>query len=417
MTDEGIPFSRSVPPQAVLPCQTPCAVGKRNDDDLSKGTQKLIKEITGQSVQATGMAPGDGGPMMYSADSSPCQRQAYQLGPTLRRFNRYREALPYAYAANDMAEAKKKREPGKPLKAPQPSAKSCMQRLSSDPDELCKQLGLKEGAISEKDLRDDDTGFLAAVYRDQATGKAILVTNDTDPNSLVDWKTNLENGDGRETDQYKAARKLAKKLMKNGVKYDIAGYSKGGGMAQLMGLVNNEANVVVFNSAGLPENFASAEELASLTTRTKSYSAEGDLLTYMNETRDPAKLVENAEFLKKELMGEGAGVNPMKVTYRNPEKPKGKNDPAFADARKEMVALMDRQIEAVKKDGKPPPPVRAAHKEVVKDSDYWYAAGSTDDKPSLGKQTQHLMSHVLDPMKTNVDKDREALYGFLERCG
>ena len=226
-----------------------------------------------------------------------------------------------------------------------------------------------------------------------------------------------ENGDGRETDQYTAASSLATKLKMNGLDYDIAGYSKGGGMAQLMGLQNDKAHVVVFNSAGLPENFANADQLAALSARTKSYSAEGDLLTYMNDTRDPAKLVKNAEFLKQELMGEGAGVNPMEVSYRNPKNPAGDDDSAFADARKDLAALMDRQIEAVKKDGKPPPPVRAAHKEVVRDSAYWYAMGSTDDKPSLGKQIQHLMSHVLDPMKNNVDRDRQALNRFLERCG
>lgn len=415
MIDE--PFSRITPPGAVKCCETPCAAKRGSDDQLSTATQKRMQALTRQTVQATGAAPGDGGPMMYSDDSSVCEKQAYELEPTLRRFNRYREALPYAYAANDMAEIKKKREPNKPLKAAQPPADSCMQRLSSDPDELCDQLGLPKGAISKEDLRDDKTGFLAAVYRDQATGKAILVTNDTDPQSLVDWKTNLENGDGRDTDQYTAAQNLAIKLKMNSVDYDIAGYSKGGGMAQLMGLQNEKANVVVFNSAGLPENFASPDQLESLSKRTKSYSADGDLLTYMNETRDPAKLEENAEFLKKELMGEGAGVNPMEVSYRNPANPKGKDDSEFAAARKELAALMDRQIEAVKKDGKPPPPVRAAHKEVVKDSDYWYAKGSKYDKPSLGKQIQHLMSHVLDPMKTNVDNDRKTLIKFLERCG
>ena len=415
------PFSRSERPSAVAQCKSACVAKRRKDDTLSSAVQKRIKALTGRTEPATGREPGDDGPVMMSADDSPCQRQANQLGSTLRRFNRYREALPFAEAANDMAVIKKKRKPEKPLVAAQPKPDTCLERLSTNADELCAQLNLPKGAITQGDLRDDDTGFLGALYRDNGSGKLILVGNDTDASSLIDWRTNLENADGIETKQYKAARQLAKKLKLSHIDYDIAGYSKSGGMGQLMGLTNDKARVFVFNSAGLPDNgnYGSSADLAGLTDRTQSFSADGDILTYMNETTDPAKLIENAEFLEKELLGEGSGYNPMKVKYRDPAHPDAMHDPEFAESMQDLEALMDKQIKELRKSGKAPPPVRAWHKETVKNSDSGFANtfGAKKEHPNFGKQYQHQMGQVLGPLKENVDTDKKSLDDFLKKCG
>ena len=414
------PFSRSEQPSAVAPCKTACVAKRQSDDTLFAGVQLRIKALTGRSEPATAREPGDDGPVMMSADDSPCQRQANQLGSTLRRFNRYREALPFGEAANDMSNTKKARKGANPLQAPQPPASACLTRLSGDGPELCRQLGIPADAITTEDLNNPNTGFLASVYRDEANNRLILVANDTDPQSLVDWKTNLENSEGLATDQYNAAYKLAKKLSTYDVKYDISGYSKGGGMGQMMGLVNPDAKVMVFNSAGLPMSAtASADKVAALAKRTTAYSAEGDLLTYMNETRDPAQLVQNAEYLKKELLGQGSWLQKMRISYRNPENPDAAQDADYAKELTKLTKLMDDQIEQVKRDGLPPPPVRADYKEVVKGSLGRLArvAGAGADRPNLGKQYQHLMGNVLEPIKANFKGDREALESFLENCG
>ncbi len=134
---------------------------------------------------------------------------------TLRRFNRYREALPSAYAAEDMntledaaddEDRQKKRKKQK-----------CLTRLPDSAPELNRALGLPEGTIQDEDLRNDKTGFRAGLYRNEADGKLILVPRDTEPNSLVDWKTNTDNGQGFETKQYNTMHKLTETLNQEGV--------------------------------------------------------------------------------------------------------------------------------------------------------------------------------------------------------
>ena len=69
------PFSRSEQPSAVAPCKTACVAKRQSDDTLFAGVQLRIKALTGRSEPATAREPGDDGPVMMSADDSPCQRQ------------------------------------------------------------------------------------------------------------------------------------------------------------------------------------------------------------------------------------------------------------------------------------------------------------------------------------------------------
>ncbi len=170
----------------------------------------------------------------------------------LRRFNRYREALPFAYAAEDMntlgdaADDEDRQEKRQKEK--------CLTRLPDSAPKLNIALGLPEGTIQDKDLRNDDIGFRAGLYRNEADGKLILAPRDTQPNSFVDWQTNTDNGQSLDTRQCNAMRDLAKTLYKKGVRFDLAGYSKGGGQAQFAGLFSTNSQVRIFNSAGLPDH-------------------------------------------------------------------------------------------------------------------------------------------------------------------
>ena len=80
---------------------------------------------------------------------------------------------------------------------------------------------------------------------------------------------------------------------------------------------------------------------------------------------------------------------------------------------------MDKQIKELRKSGKAPPPVRAWHKETVKDSDSGFANtfGAKKEHPNFGKQYQHQMGQVLGPLKENVDTDKKSLDDFLKKCG
>jgi hypothetical protein len=177
------------------------------------------------------------------ADASACAKKASTLAPVLQRFNRYRNALPSARAATDLNQLGDKA-------GDKASSMPCLTRLPTDGAGLTQALGLPPGSIADSDLRDDTTGFRAAMYRDESTNSLILVPRDTQPDSLVDWETNTRNGTGLDTEQYTQMRQLTGTLKNDGVDFDLAGYSKGGGMAQEAGLVNTDARVTVFNSAG-----------------------------------------------------------------------------------------------------------------------------------------------------------------------
>ena len=171
-------FSRGATPSAPQSCKNPCKAAKAKDEVLSTATQERIQSYTGQPEPANGLLPSDDMLSLMSADSSPCKKRALTLGPTLRRFNRYREALPYARAANDMYKL------GDDAGGKQ--SQDCLTRLPDTGEALCKELGLKPGTISDQDMRDDSTGFRAEIYRDEASARLILVARDTQPNSLVD---------------------------------------------------------------------------------------------------------------------------------------------------------------------------------------------------------------------------------------
>ncbi|MDO9224833.1 MAG: hypothetical protein Q8M09_04355 [Pseudomonadota bacterium] len=413
-------FSRNEKPSAKKACVNPCKAAKESDDTLSTTAQERIQSFTGKPEPANGLLPSDDSPSLMSADSSACKKRALSLGPTLRRFNRYREAMPYARAANDMNKLGDK--------AGGKQTKDCLTRLPDSGEDLCKELGLPPGTITDQDLRDDSTGFRAEMYRDEASGKLILVARDTQPKSLVDWQTNTRNGEGKDTDQYAAMRDLSGDLADNGVAFDVAGYSKGGGLAQEAALVNPSARAYVFNSAGLHENSlvrTGAQDFQSLESRTRAFSADNDFLTYMNETRDPQQQIDNARFLRRELEGENRSMpDPMKIDHRNPELSDSDDDPKFEQDRAAYFKEIDGMIVRMEQDQaagrvvRAFPPVRAGQKETIPGSDSWLGNrfGANDPGPNLGKLVQHQMGNVLGPMEKNLTDDRKALQEFLKKC-
>ncbi len=205
---------------------SPCSAAKGKDDELARNAAHTLQRITGRPVDPAAMEEldSDGAGSMFSADTSKCKTMAYAIenNGTLRRFNRYREALPSAYAAEDMNNLKDAADDEDRQKKRQ--KQKCLTRLPDSAPELNRALGLPEGTIQDEDLRNDKTGFRAGLYRNEADGKLILVPRDTEPNSMVDWQTNTDNGQGFDTDQYQAMRYLTKTLNKKGVQFNLAGY-------------------------------------------------------------------------------------------------------------------------------------------------------------------------------------------------
>ncbi len=420
----GLPSFQQSKPSSCADCQERCSQERGADEKLSASVNARRTVLRGGVEEpADAYLPSDSSPMLISGDSSPCEKSAATLGPTLRRFNRYRQALPYADAANAMNQL------GDAPSSPKSHTKGCLTRLPDTGRELSQELGLPPDAIKDRDLRDDTTGFRAAMFRDEQTGKLILVARDTQPKSLVDWQTNTRNGDGIDTDQYKAMRNLAGKLDDNKIEFNTAGYSKGGGLAQEAALIATNAKSYVFNSAGLHEASLARtgnKDFTSLVSRTQAFSAENDFLTYMNETRDPAQQLANMQFLRRELVGENRWApDPMEISFRNPANPNGKKDAEFPDELQSYLGELDRKITQVQSDitaGKPVqvfPPVRSLFRETIPKSQGTVSniLGASKDGPNLGKLAQHQMGNVLGPMQSTVEADRKLLKQFLKSCG
>ena len=410
-------FSRCSPASAMAPCAACCRADHAKDDELAKASSARIAALTGRRGPSDGAAPAASPSARVGSD---CAGQARTLAPVVARFDRYREALPSARAAADLNELGDKA-------GDEPSKKPCLTRLPVRADQLNHALGMPPGTLDDQHLRNDDTGFRAALYRDEGTGRMILVPRDTQPDSLVDWQANTRNGVGLDTPQYEAMRTLTKRLQANDQVFDIAGYSKGGGIAQEGGLVSALSQVRVFNSAGLADSSLARTGQSSfdnLTSRTKAFSSEGDFLTFMNSTTDPGQNIINSRFLRQELAGQGSGLNPINIKVRNPAM-RGVNDPLFERDKQAYMDELDRHIDGMQTAYDTGgvveafPPVRAASRETIDDSMTLVGKmlGARGDQPALGKLAQHKMGVVLDSMEANVADDRKSLVTFLAKCG
>ncbi len=370
--------------------------------------------------------------------SEDCKKRANHIQSIVERFNDYREALPYARATNELSNLGDEKDDASKQNARQ---QSCITLLPvDDASKLNAELGLPPGTITDEMLRDDKTGFRAGVFRDEGTGKLILVGRDTQPYSMVDWMTNTRNGQGEDTPQYKAMRELTQRLVKKNVDFNLAGYSKGGGLAQEAGLIARNSRVYVFNSAGLHENSLKRLKLSSfdpLKARTRSYSARGDFLTFMNNTTDPQQQIANGRFLRDQLKG-GFGISPMKIKYRNPAMKAAHDekgwfapdpDPDFNKDKQAYLSELDSMIAGYEQKHARGetfrlfPPVRSGRHETVVNSGSALAkhmpgAGDIDaSQPNFAKLIQHRMSVVLNAMEKSVKADRVALSAFAHHCG
>ncbi len=116
-------FKRKRSPNSTQDCQDRCKKLHEKNDDFSSAIQNRMESLTGQPK-----------PGVTSSDLSPCQKKALALGPTMSRFNRYSEALPYAGAANDMNTqlGATEKDQDKSVEA------DCLTRLPVKADELCQ---------------------------------------------------------------------------------------------------------------------------------------------------------------------------------------------------------------------------------------------------------------------------------------
>ena len=317
--------------------------------------------------------------------------QGATMRATADRFDRYNKAMPRARAAADVYN---------------PEQMECLRRVT-DPEEL-RRMGVDPAA-----LRDDNSGFNAAVYRSDSDGSTILAYQGTDANSLNDWKTNIDNGAGLRTDQYTSAANIAGGMHAAGTQFDIAGHSLGGGLATEGGLAAPGHNVWTFNSAGLSDASLArngASSWADIDSRTQAFRNENEFLTGIQEDENHAAQVANAEMLRDEIRGDGGWMNPMEITGYNAQKTEGA---AFEGHRTAFFNQVDQLITRARADaaaGRDPnlfPQARGQRTEVP-----GWANLSRALNNRLARLNQHTMGSMIGRMEAIKTEDERALRSY-----
>ena len=92
----------------------------------------------------------------------------------------------------------------------------------------------------------------------------------------------------------------------------------------------------------------------------------GDVPSGMNTTNDAGRNIINSRFLRRELAGEGPGLNPIDIKVRNPAM-RGVVDSNFEHDKQSYLAELDSMQTAFDTGGSVAtfPPVRAASKETI----------------------------------------------------
>lgn len=128
-------------------------------------------------------------------------------------------------------------------------------------------------------------GFQAQVYRD-ADGGYVLAFAGTDPTSVSDWATNLQQGTGQLSAQHLQAIRLAQAL-ESAVGPEhlvLTGHSLGGGLASTASAATGDP-AVTFNAAGVHPNTLLAaaalggSHLGVAADQVRNYHVRGELLT------------------------------------------------------------------------------------------------------------------------------------------
>ena len=310
------------------------------------------------------------------------------------RFEANNEAMVRARAANAVYNPSKDAE--------------CTTNLSNDVVAMNKTLGLPSGAFNPNDFVNEDTGFRAALYKSESNGKYILAFAGTDAHSLSDWQANIDNGHGDDNAQYIAARSLAKKLKEHGIDVDMTGHSKGGGLASDAGLIDKKAKVWTFNSAGLPVDSKNRPEsttssVAELETRTEAFHTDGDFLTALQEEKDPAKQIANAEHLKSMLKGDAPSgfIKPLKITQMNPANTH--KDDLEKESQK-FYLQMDNLLKQAKEDDKTGKKIDLFPKAIGKP----HVLGKGYTTGWLGKDLSSLQRHTMDEVFGDLEKEKNA---------
>jgi type VI secretion system secreted protein VgrG len=145
------------------------------------------------------------------------------------------------------------------------------------------------GQLSDEEIKSltapEGSSYRAAIYQDDK-GKAYLAFRGTEnKEGFKDWKENLLQGAGMESEHYENAKLLAEHLdVATGGNMEIIGHSKGGGMAAAAGLMTG-ARTTTFNPAGVHPNTVGGMNMSNASATINAYVVEGEVLNWVQDNR------------------------------------------------------------------------------------------------------------------------------------
>ncbi|WP_337036671.1 PAAR-like domain-containing protein [Pantoea agglomerans] len=176
-------------------------------------------------------------------------------------------------------------EPRDPTR-PMPDIPEGWKDISDDPEALAKY------NLTPKSLRiAKEPGFRARVYEpDEAVfGKdmsASVVFRGTRMTETVDWKNNLQQGIGVDSNYYKQAVSIGTSVRRSSAPIDMTGHSLGGGMASSASRASGKTGWT-FNSAGLKSStvkkYSGEAPVSEAVENISAYRVKGEVLTMIQE--------------------------------------------------------------------------------------------------------------------------------------
>lgn len=157
-----------------------------------------------------------------------------------------------------------------------------------DPDTNEGLADLKKFGVTKDDLAPADSPFKAEIFeKDGPDGNEYVVAfRGTRPSELVDWKNNLQQGAGLESDMYNRAKALGEVVCQGaadiGAKVSFVGHSLGGGLASAAAVLTG-SSATTYNAAGL--NAHTVGGYPAIGPMVDAYYVPGEILSGLQDNR------------------------------------------------------------------------------------------------------------------------------------
>lgn len=180
----------------------------------------------------------------------------------------------------------------KPIEKLDPRRQQLVKDFDDDSGwQLATPTQVKSIGLTQEDLTIASSNFRSQVYiPDKAVfgsdAKPVVVFRGTEMSKMDDWRNNLQQGINNESQYYRRAVQIGRRIRKSGKQVEIAGHSLGGGMGSAAAKASNMP-AITYNAVGLHpktvERYGIPLELQGGDSLIKGYRIDGEILTYVQE--------------------------------------------------------------------------------------------------------------------------------------